>query len=199
MNNADPTWLEQARRHLPAHVHLNRQYATLAGSRREVDVLFLWTDHPYDRCPRCHQPIQRTTPCPLYLAPGFADAEAAVEAVDRAHESGCGRWLDVAYAHLDTDSADAARVAELAHDLAAQWEAQVEHWRRVRRANLRELLADLDTEPEGSETVQEVRDRISASAQVEPGLYWDAARGCWAAWDYDPGDDEEILTEHQRP
>lgn len=198
MNHVDPVWLEQTRRRLPAHVHLSRQHAILAGSRREVDVLFLWTDHPYDRCPRCHQPVQRTAPCPLHLDSGTSDPEAAVEAVNRAHEEGCGYWLDVAYVQLDTDRADTVQVAELARDLAVRWEEQVEQWRRVRRANLRELLADLDTEPEDTETVQEVRDRNSAGAQMDPGPYWDTTRGCWAAWDYDPGDDEQILTEYQR-
>lgn len=195
MDNVDPAWLAQARQSLPAHVRLTRQRATLTGSRREADVLFVWTDHPYERCPRCHEPVQRAAPCPLHLN----SEEAEVEAVDRAHEQGCGRWLDVAYAHLDTDSTDTVQVAELAGELAARWQEQVEYWRRVRRASLRELLEDLDTEPEDTETVQEVRDRISAGAQMDPGTYWDAAQGCWAAWDYDPGDDEQILTEHQRP
>lgn len=196
MDNVDPAWVEQARRHLPAHVHLTRHHATLAGSRLEVDVLVLWADHPYERCPRCREPVQRTAPCPLYLNPGDADPETAMEAVNREHVEGCGRWLDVAYAHLDTDSADPGQVAELARDLAAQWQTQVEHWRRIRRADLRELLQDLDTEPQDGESVQEVRDRISAGAQMDPGPYWDTARGCWAAWDYDPGDDEQILIEH---
>ncbi|MFY7068935.1 hypothetical protein ACOQFV_24020 [Nocardiopsis changdeensis] len=187
--------LEQVRRHLPAHVHLTRHSATLTGSRREVDVLVLWTDHPYERCPRCREPLPRTAPCPLYLHAEAAGVEAAVEAVNREHEA-CGRWLDVAYAHLDTDRADAADVAELARDLAARWQSQVGHWRRVRRGELRELLQDLDTAPEEGETLQEARDRISAGAQMDPGPYWDADRGCWAAWDYDPGDDEQILIEH---
>ncbi|USY23557.1 hypothetical protein NE857_34050 (plasmid) [Nocardiopsis exhalans] len=194
----DPqAWVEQVRPTLPTHVNIEALTATSAYMALPLAVVVLWTDRPYGECPRCRQPVARTGPCPLYLDGG--NPNNPLKSVDLAHR--CGAWLDTPEEAIDAEDLTPARVRRAAQGLAHIWQEQVQERRQRRRARLRTEIAELaTTHPRwDDESVQDYRERLAGPGCTEPGPYWDREQHRWAAWDYDPADDTEVLVEYQEP
>lgn len=179
---------------LPEHVHIEYQYVDhRADNHSPASAVVLWADRPYSQCPECGQEIQRTGPCPLLL--NDSDGEMESRSLRHADLGGpCAYWLSTPAGHLDAGTATPKQVHDLARELAEDWEKAVERSRQKTRKDLKRKIQFLA--PGFDETEEEFRERMTNASLIEPGPYGDPDKKCWAAWDYDPGDDtgEDIIT-----
>jgi hypothetical protein len=150
----------------------------------------VWTDRPYDRCPRCHEPVNREViGCPVTLN-GGAHQGGQLEMWSQQH--GCGYWLKVEWAEVAgtgpdgqiTDDDVAAAAEDIADALREAIDAERE---RVRIGLLEDLslaLARLADPLDEDEMPKDRAEEVRTGSEISPGVYLEDGR--WVAWDYDP-------------
>lgn len=181
---------------LPAGTHARLLTGRDVVTGLQLAYPVIWADRPYDRCPRCDQPVARVVDqCPVTLDTG-AGQGGRIGEWDQQH--GCGEWLGVAWAEVDGDPTEddvvtAAR--QLAEGLAEAIAGQRASVRARLAQDLREAMGRLAEPLEDGETAEERAAEIRTGNEVESGIYLED--GSWVAWDYAPAGDGDTIAVHE--
>jgi len=160
----------------------------------------VWADRPYQECPRCDQPINRTTEtsCPVMLNTGSGQG-GQIEEFDQQHR--CGEWLPVLWQEVPVagDEVTEGELAAAAQELAVRFQGAVEAERAGIRKSLRDDLAEalkrLAEPLVSGETAEERAEEVRTGSEVEPGVRQED--GVWLAWANDPLDTDPITIDER--
>jgi hypothetical protein len=183
-------------------------HAAMLGGRdvvtgEQLARTVVWADRPYDRCPRCREPVnQVVVDCPVTLDTGACQG-GQLEEWDKQH--GCGEWLAVDCQEVTgggaTGDVTSDDVVVAATKLAASLAEAIDHERHHLRAGLRRdlawALARLAEPLQEWETPEGRAEEARTGDELNPGVYQED--GTWLAWAYDPdgsGDPIVVTVQH---
>ncbi len=179
---------------IPAGIHTTVLTGRDIVTGESLAYSIVWADRTYNRCPRCHQPVNSVTDCPVILNVG-AGQGGQIEETSKQH--GCGEWLAISWREIGGgQDATEQDIVTAAAELATERTQEIDDDRARRAGELREelrtALRRLREPLASGETEEDRTDEVRTGSETEPGI--DRDGDTWLAWDCDPsGDGEPIV------